>query len=68
MYSETNCQGREKIRLMTNKSKSQTLERNIETIRKSMGLSGRRNYILWKSNVPFREQKEEKYGDYGSHF
>lgn len=63
MYSKTNCKGREKIRLMTNKSKSQTLERIIETIRKSIGLSGRRNYVLWKSNVPFREQKEEKYGD-----
>jgi len=68
MYSKTNCKGRVKIRLMTNKSKSKTLERNIETVRRSMSLSGRRNYILCKSNVPFREQKEKIYGDYGSHF
>lgn len=51
---------------MTNKTEPQTLERNIETLRESMGLSGRRNYVLWKNYVPFREQKEEKYGDCGS--
>lgn len=46
IYSKTNCKGRKKIRLMANIRMLQTLERNIEKGRRSMGLSGRRNYIL----------------------